>query len=84
MIMKFKELELTSQPRSLKKIFKSRHLRKTLLYIVIGAVAGVALFYVTEGRHMNEITSGNIINSLLLGGFFGFFITNSPCARGRC
>lgn len=84
MMMKFKELELSKQPGGVKKVLKSRHLRKTVLYIVIGAVAGVAVFYLTEGRHMNEITSGDIINSLLLGGFFGFFITNSPCARGRC
>jgi hypothetical protein len=28
--------------------------------------------------------ANDFINSLLIGGFFGFFITNSPCARGRC
>jgi hypothetical protein len=82
--MEFKELELSNQPRGLKKFLKSRHTRKTILYIVLGAVAGAALFYLTEGRHMNEITSGDLVNSMLLGGFFGFFITNSPCARGRC
>jgi H+/Cl- antiporter ClcA len=82
--MEFKELELTNRPRGIKKFLRSRHLRKTLLYIILGAVAGVAVFYLTEGRHLNEITSGDILNSVLLGGFFGFFITNSPCARGRC
>lgn len=82
--MEFKELELSNQPRGFKKVLKSKHLRKTVLYIILGAVAGVTIFYLTEGRHMNEITSGDIINSVLLGGFFGFFITNSPCARGRC
>ncbi|MDF1572376.1 MAG: hypothetical protein P1P82_12255 [Bacteroidales bacterium] len=82
--MEFKELELSNQPKGLKKLLKSRHIRKTVLYIVLGAVAGAVLFYLTEGIHMNEITSGDFINSMLLGGFFGFFITNSPCARGRC
>lgn len=82
--MEFKELELSNQPTGIKKILKSKHLRKTILFIVLGAVAGAGLFYLTEGRHMTEITSGDIINSILLGGFFGFFITNSPCARGRC
>ncbi len=82
--MEFKELELSNQPKGVKKILKSRHIRKTALYVVLGAVVGVAIFYLTEGRNMNEITSGDIINSMLLGGFFGFFITNSPCARGRC
>lgn len=82
--MEFKELELSNQPKGIKKILSSRHFKKSVLFVVLGAVAGVGLFYLTEGRHMNEITSGDILNGALLGGFFGFFITNSPCARGRC
>jgi RsiW-degrading membrane proteinase PrsW (M82 family) len=82
--MEFKKLELSQKPGNFWRYFKSAHFRKTLVYIIAGSIVGVIIFYFTEGRNMNEITSGDIINSLLIGGFFGFFITNSPCARGRC
>lgn len=55
-----------------------------MIAIAVGAVAGFLFFYATEGRLMESMPSGDIIKSLLVGGFFGFFITNSPCARGRC
>ena len=45
---------------------------------------GFLFFYFTEGRLMESIPGKEIVKSLLIGGFFGFFITNSPCARGRC
>ncbi len=77
-------MELTRDSNRFKRIIKSKHLQKSALYIVLGAAAGFLIFYITEGRNMNEMVSGDIINSLLLGGFFGFFITNSPCARGKC
>ena len=82
--MKFKELELNQDGNRFKKLLKSKHIRKTFIYIVLGALLSVLLFYFTEGKHLTEITSGDIIGRLLIGGFFGFFITNSPCARGRC
>ena len=82
--MKFKELELTQQESWLKRTITSPRTRKTLLAIGIGAVVGFTFFYITEGRLMESIPGKEIVKSLLIGGFFGFFITNSPCARGRC
>ena len=82
--MEFKQLELSQEDNWFKRTFKSRSLRRSLLFIAGGAAAGFLFFYLTEGRQMNEITSGDIWNSLLIGGFLGFFITNSPCSRGRC
>ena len=82
--MKFKELELTGQESWLKRKLWSKHARKTYIAIIAGAAAGITLFYLTEGRHMNEITGSDLFNPLVLGAFFGFFVTNSPCSRGRC
>ncbi|MEX0988404.1 MAG: hypothetical protein WD052_13080 [Bacteroidales bacterium] len=82
--MKFKELELKQNSGWLKKTIQNKHIRKSILYIAGGAIAGFLFFYFTEGRNMNEITGGDIWKSILLGGFFGFFITNSPCTRGKC
>jgi hypothetical protein len=82
--MEFKQLELSREDNWLKRTIKSRSVRRSFIFIIGGAAAGFLFFYLTEGRQMNEISSGDIWNSMLIGGFLGFFITNSPCARGRC
>ena len=82
--MQFKELKLTSRGSWLKRTLSSPHVRKSLLAIGLGAIIGFALFYLTEGRLMESMPGNDILKSLLIGGFFGFFYTNSPCARGRC
>ena len=81
--MEFKKLEI-EQERGLKRILRSQHLRRSLFAILIGALAGFAYFYFTEGKHMEVLQAADILKSMGLGAFFGFFITNSPCARGRC
>ena len=82
--MEFKKLELEPEAGKIKRLINSPHIKRTVLFTVIGAVAGFVYFYLTEGKHMEIITSGDVLKSMLIGGFFGFFITNSPCARGRC
>ncbi len=82
--MEFKKLEFEPESGKIKRIIQSAHFKKSLIFIVIGALAGFLYFYLTEGRQMNVIASGDIIKSLLIGGFLGYFITNSPCTRGKC
>jgi hypothetical protein len=82
--MQFKELELKSRESWLKRTLISPHIKKSLLAIGLGAVIGFTLYYLTEGRLMESMPGNEILKSLLIGGFFGFFYTNSPCARGRC
>lgn len=82
--MRFKELELSGQESWFRRKFWSRHAKKTYIAILAGAIAGLLLFYITEGRHMNEILGRDLFNPIAMGAFFGFFVTNSPCARGRC
>jgi hypothetical protein len=79
-----KKLELQPENKGLKSIFKSKQFRKTFLGIVLGALAGFAFFYFTEGLYMDSIPQKDIIQSLVFGGLLGLFITNSPCARNRC
>lgn len=82
--MEFKKLELEPESNWFKRTFRSQHIKKSILYIAIGSAAGFLFFYFTEGQHMDVVTSGDVLKSVAIGGFFGFFITNSPCARGRC
>ncbi|MGF7140144.1 hypothetical protein [Roseimarinus sediminis] len=59
------------------------HGKKTIVYMALGAVAGLA-YTLFLGDHAGAAGFGDIARGMLVGGFFGFFITNSPCARGRC
>ena len=82
--MEFKKLEIKEEGTWIQRKIKNPHTRKTLLYILLGAIAGFLFYYFTEGINMDAMPRGEIVQSVLVGAFFGFFITNSPCARGRC
>jgi hypothetical protein len=79
-----KKLELQPESKGIKGIFKSKQFRRTILGIVLGAIAGFVFFYFTEGLYMDSLAKNDVIQSLVFGGFFGLFVTNSPCARNRC
>ena len=82
--MQFKQLDIKPQGSWMIRTVNSRRFKTTVTAILVGAVIGFLFFYLTEGRLMESIPGKEIVKSLLIGGFFGFFITNSPCARGRC
>lgn len=82
--MKFKKLELKEEGNWLQRKLRSPHLRKTLIYTLVGAAIGFLFYYISEGMHQDAMSKGDILQSVLTGAFLGFFITNSPCAKGRC
>ena len=82
-ISDFKEVEV-KKSASIKSLFNGKQFKRTMLYMTIGAVASFAWFYYTDGQHMDQIPSTEIFKSLAVGSFFGIFISNSPCARGKC
>lgn len=82
--MEFKKLEIQEDGNWIQRKLRKPHVRKTLVYMILGAVAGFLFYYFSEGMHMDVMPTGEIIQSIGVGVFFGFFITNSPCARGRC
>uniref|UniRef100_UPI0032171148 hypothetical protein n=1 Tax=uncultured Draconibacterium sp. TaxID=1573823 RepID=UPI0032171148 len=82
--MEFKKLEIEEDGSWIKRKIRNPHFRKTIVYILIGAVAGFGFFYFTEGMAMDKMPKEDIFQSIFAGAFLGFFITNSPCARGKC
>ncbi len=82
--LRFKKLETAPENNGIRKLIQSQHLRKSLLYIVLGAIAGFGFFYFTEGQQLNTWQFSDSLSSVFMGAFLGFFITNSPCARNRC
>ena len=82
--MEFKKLEIKEEGNWLQRKIKNPHTKKTLIYILLGAVGGFLFYYFTEGMQMDVMPRGDIFQSILVGAFLGFFITNSPCAKGHC
>ena len=81
---KFKELEITHEDSWLIRTMRSPHFRKTVLYGVVGAVIGYVLYYLSLGTDSRVLWSDEAMSNVLMGLAFGVFITNSPCARGKC
>jgi len=79
-----KKLNLQPENKGLKGLIKSKQTRRTLTAILIGAVAALAFYYLTDAQSLEAFSVGEALKNMALGAFFGFFITNSPCARGRC
>ena len=82
--MQFEQLNLKPQGSWIKRTISAPRFKTTITAILVGSVIGFLFFYLTEGRLMDSMPGNEIVKSILVGGFFGFFITNSPCARGRC
>jgi hypothetical protein len=78
-----KKLEI-QQEKGIKGFFKSRQTRRTLIAIAIGSAVALAFYYLTEAQSIEAFSINEALKNMALGGFFGFFVTNSPCARGRC
>ena len=82
--MQFKKLEIQSEKRSFKEIIGSKNFIKSVISIFIGAAAGFAYYYFTEGQGLDTLVFSDFIGNILAGGFLGFFISNSPCANNKC
>ena len=82
--MEFKKLEIREDGNWLQRKIKNPHTKKTMIYMLLGAVGGFLFYYFTEGMHMEVMPRGEVILGTLVGAFLGFFITNSPCAKGHC
>lgn len=81
---KFKKLEIKKEGSWLKRNIGSNHFKKTVLYSFIGASLGYALFYFGQDVDSPNLWNDEAMQNVFIGFGFGIFITNSPCARGRC
>lgn len=84
MPLEFKPLQVQQGKNSWKRIYTSRLLRRTILYMLLGGAISFAISFVGEGMSLKAMSSNDIFQSIIIGAFMGFFITNSPCARGKC
>ena len=82
--MEFKKLEIKSEENWLRRTIWTAHGKKTMLYIFLGAMAGFIIFLLTEDKQLANLNWSEVWPNIAMGAFFGFFITNSPCARNKC
>lgn len=82
--MEFKKLELKQEKSWIKRTVQNKQFQRTAIFTLIGAIAGTAYTYYSQGKQSDIIQAAEIIKNALLGAGAGIFITNSPCARGKC
>lgn len=84
MAIQFKQLEIKPEGNWIKRNILSSHGKKTMIYMIIGAALALIITFFTEEKSISAFSAGEIFQSIFVGAAFGLFITNSPCARGRC
>ncbi len=76
--------ELKSKMAGIREFFSSRQFWKPFLAVIIGGVLGFAYYYFVGCQSGSCAITSNPWKSTMMGGFLGFFLTNSPCAKGKC
>ncbi len=82
--MEFKKLDIKSDESWFKRTIWTSHGKKTLIYTLLGAVVGFILYFVSDDKQFSSMTLNDVFPNIAMGALFGFFITNSPCARNKC
>ncbi|MGQ8335247.1 hypothetical protein ACUNWD_01775 [Sunxiuqinia sp. A32] len=82
--IEFKELDIQVETNWIKRTIWTPHGKKTILYVILGAILGLVLFLLTTESKIAEVNLGELFQNVLFGGLFGLLITNSPCARNKC
>lgn len=82
--MEFKRLDIKSDKSWLKRTIWTRHGKKTMLYILLGALVGFLFYLISDDVKVASINWNEVVPNVAMGAFFGFFLTNSPCARNKC
>ena len=82
--MQFKQLDIKPEGSWIQRTFLTPHAKKSLVYVLIGAFIGPVLMLLSNDKSFTEFSTGEFFQSMLFGGLFGFFITNSPCLRDKC
>ena len=76
--------DASPRPKTAKEFFKSRNFWKPFIAIVIGGVAGFLYYHFVGCTSGTCAITSNPFMSIMMGGFMGYFVVNSPCASGKC
>lgn len=73
--------KVTPGPKSIKEFFTSWYFWKPFIGVAVGVLAGLAYYYLAECKSGVCVLTSTPFRTMFIGGFLGFFITSSPCAR---
>ena len=76
--------EVKPSPGTFKENLKTWKFWRLFLSITIGAIAGFSYYYFVGCASGTCAITGSPYISSLWGAAMGYFLVNSPCARGRC
>jgi len=82
--MEFKKLDLAPENKGIKGFIKSTQFKRSLIAILIGAVAGFGYYFFSDAHQFDNVVMKEALQPIFTGAFLGFFITNSPCALNQC
>lgn len=72
---------VTPRPKSFREFFKSSYFWKPFLSILIGGIAGFAIFYFVGCNTTTCTISGSTYTTIITGSLFGLLLTTSPCLK---
>lgn len=76
--------QINSESNEEKSFFKSWRFWKPFLSAIIGGLAGYLYYHFVGCSSGTCAITSNPYMSIIYGSFFGYFIINSPCAKGKC
>jgi hypothetical protein len=76
--------EATPKPKTIKQFLTSWFFWKPFLGIILGGIAGFLYYYFVGCASGTCPITSNPYISVIWGSFFGFFLVNSPCSKGKC
>jgi fluoride ion exporter CrcB/FEX len=82
--MEFRKLDIKTDENWFKRTIWTTHGKKTLLYILLGAIGGFLFYLISDDVKVTNLNWNDVLANVAIGAFFGFFLTNSPCARNKC
>jgi len=76
--------EVKSKTRTMKEFLKSWSFWKPFISTSIGALLGFLYYYFVGCNSGTCAITSSPYMSMIWGGAMGYFLVNSPCARGKC
>jgi len=73
--------KVSPRPKNIREFFTTWYFWKPFLGVAVGIMAGLVYFYFVECKVNPCVLTNDAYSSMLFGGFLGFFVTTSPCAR---
>lgn len=76
--------EVKPRPRTIKESMKTWNFWKPFLGPVLGGIAGFSYYHFVGCASGTCAITSSPYMSTIWGSAMGYFLLNSPCARGKC